>query len=187
MTSNLGEIRGLAGFQIADVASAEICRRVLSAHSSRWRPLVPTRLAQSEFTGEHFPYDAFDRLPTTPIAVGGGTLNVGFAPGEFALPRSALMAWLEKSAKAVSVYFGKFPVASAKVLIVRLQAAEYNGEQLSAIAALQFASRSGATAPRPILPRLEGRARDDSSRRISGWPKALPSTLSRLPGCRPAT
>jgi hypothetical protein len=118
MTSNLGEIRGLAGFQIADVASAEICRRVLSAHSSGWRPLVPTRLAQSEFTGEHFPYDAFDRLPTTPIAVGGGTLNVGFAPGEFALPRSALMAWLEKSAKAVSVYFGKFPVASAKVLIV---------------------------------------------------------------------
>ena len=79
---------------------------------------MPTRLAQSECTGEHFPYDAFDRLPTTPIAVGGGTLNVGFAPGEFALPRSALMAWLEKSAKAVSVYFGKFPVASAKVLIV---------------------------------------------------------------------
>ncbi len=74
--------------------------------------------AQSEFTGERFPYDAFDRLTTTPIVVGGGTLNVAFAPGEFRLPRSALMAWLEKSAKAVSVYFGKFPVASARVLIV---------------------------------------------------------------------
>jgi hypothetical protein len=78
----------------------------------------PLAHAQSEFTGEHFPYDAFDRLPTTPITVGGGTLNVGFAPGEFALPPSALMAWLEKSAKAVSVYFGKYSVASAKVLIV---------------------------------------------------------------------
>ena len=78
----------------------------------------PPAYAQSEFTGERFPYDAFDRLTTTPIAVGGGTLNVAFAPGELALPRSAIMAWLEKSAKAVSVYFGKFPVASARVLIV---------------------------------------------------------------------
>ncbi|MGA9604489.1 MAG: hypothetical protein WBQ82_10280, partial [Methyloceanibacter sp.] len=78
---------------------------------------APAR-AQSEFTGEHFPYDAFDRLPTTPIEVGGGTLKVAFAPGEIALPRSALMDWLTTSAKAVSVYFGKFPVKSARVLIV---------------------------------------------------------------------
>lgn len=78
---------------------------------------APAR-AQSEFIGEHFPYNAFDRLPTTPIEVGGGTLNVAFAPGEIALPRSALMDWLTTSAKAVSVYFGKFPVASARVLIV---------------------------------------------------------------------
>jgi hypothetical protein len=74
--------------------------------------------AQSEYTGEHFPYDAFDQLPTTPLQVGGGMLNVAFAPGELDLPRSALMDWLETSAKAVSVYFGKFPVASARVLIV---------------------------------------------------------------------
>ena len=78
---------------------------------------APAR-AQSEFLGERFPYDAFDRLPTTPIEVAGGTLNVAFAPGEIALPRSALMDWLTTSAKAVSVYFGRFPVASARVLIV---------------------------------------------------------------------
>jgi hypothetical protein len=75
-------------------------------------------LAQSEFLGERFPYDAFDRLPTTPIQVGGSTLNVAFAPGEIDLPRSAIMNWLTTSAKAVSVYFGKFPVASARVLVV---------------------------------------------------------------------
>ena len=78
---------------------------------------APAR-AQSEFTGERFPYDAFDRLPTTPIHVGGGTLNVAFAPGEIDLPRAAIMDWLTTSAKAVSVYFGKFPVASARILIV---------------------------------------------------------------------
>jgi hypothetical protein len=75
-------------------------------------------VAQSEFLGEHFPYDAFDRLPTTPIQVGGGTLHVAFAPGEIDLPRRAIMDWLTTSAKAVTVYFGKFPVASARVLIV---------------------------------------------------------------------
>ncbi len=54
----------------------------------------------------------------TTIAIGGATLDVGFAPGAFALPRSALMASLSASAKAASVYFGKFPVASASILIV---------------------------------------------------------------------
>jgi hypothetical protein len=74
--------------------------------------------AQTEFLGERFPYMTFDRLPATPIIVDGATLNVAFAPGEFALPRSALFDWLETSAKAVSVYFGKFPVSSARILIV---------------------------------------------------------------------
>jgi hypothetical protein len=83
--------------------------------------------AQSEFLGETLPYKAFDRLPTTPIAIGGATLNVGFAPGKFALPRSALMAWLETSAKAVTVYFGRFPVGSARILIVPVPGGEVQG------------------------------------------------------------
>jgi len=78
---------------------------------------APAR-AESEYLGERFPYDAFDRLPATPMEVGGGTLNVAFAPGEINLPRGAIMDWLETSAKAVSVYFGKFPVTSVRVLIV---------------------------------------------------------------------
>ena len=83
--------------------------------------------AQSEFLGERFPYQAFDRLPTTPITVGGGTLNVAFAPGKFTLPRVALMSWLETSAKAVSVYFGKFPVASVRLLIVPVEGSDVQG------------------------------------------------------------
>jgi len=78
---------------------------------------LPAR-AQSEYTGERFPYAAFDRLPKTTLTIGGGTLDIGFAPGEFALPRSALTGWIETSAKAVSVYFGRFPVTSARILIV---------------------------------------------------------------------
>ena len=74
--------------------------------------------AQSEFTGQRFPYQAFDRLPATPVTIGGAILDIAFAPGEFALPRSAFVAWIERSAKAVSVYYGRFPVASVRLLIV---------------------------------------------------------------------
>jgi hypothetical protein len=74
--------------------------------------------AQSEFTGQTFPYRAFDRLPATPVKVGGATFSVRFAPGAFALPRSAFIAWIERSAKAVSVYYGRFPVAEVRLLIV---------------------------------------------------------------------
>jgi hypothetical protein len=74
--------------------------------------------AQSEFLGERFPYAAFDHLPSTPVTVSGGTLHVAFAPSDFTLPRRALLDWLKTSAKAVSVYFGKFPVPSARILIV---------------------------------------------------------------------
>ncbi len=72
----------------------------------------------SEFGGERMPYDAFDRLETSPVAVHGGVLHIGFAPGELALPRHVLKAWIEKSAKAVALYYGRFPVASARILIV---------------------------------------------------------------------
>ena len=83
--------------------------------------------AQSAFLGETFPYRAFDKLPTTPMNVGGATLNVGFAPGKFTLPRSALMAWLETSAKAVSTYYGKFPVGAVRILIVPVPGDDVQG------------------------------------------------------------
>ena len=115
--------------------------------------------AQSEFLGETFPYKAFDTLPTTPIAIGGATLNVGFAPGKFALPRSALMAWLETSAKAVSVYFGRFPVGSARILIVPVPGGEVQGGASFGYrgAAIRLLVGSDVTEGRTRR-RLEGRA-----------------------------
>lgn len=74
-------------------------------------------MAQS-FTGPRMPYDAFDRLQTTPISVGKSRLNVGFAPGELALPRAAILSWIERSAKAVAIYYGRFPVEEARILVV---------------------------------------------------------------------
>lgn len=64
------------------------------------------------------PYDAFDRMPHTAIKVGGATLQVGFAPGQLALSNERVLAWVEHSAIVVSDYYGRFPVASARILIV---------------------------------------------------------------------
>ena len=75
--------------------------------------------AQSEYMGgQGFPYAAFDRLPSTDVDVPGGVLRVAFAPGDMAMPKEKFLDWIRTSAKAVSTYYGKFPVASARVLIV---------------------------------------------------------------------
>ena len=150
--------------------------------------------AQSEFTGERFPYRAFERLPKTTIAIGGATLDVGFAPGAFALPRSALMAWLEASAKAASVYFGKFPVASASILIVPVPGGGVQG-------GASFGFRGPAIRLIVGSDATEAELRDDwvavhemrisrspiSASRISGSPKGPPPMSSRSRGSRPVS
>lgn len=73
---------------------------------------------QAVFQDRRMPYDAFDALPRTRVEVPGGTLWVGFAEGQFALPQEAILAWVGRSARAVAGYYGRFPVASARVLIV---------------------------------------------------------------------
>ena len=80
--------------------------------------LAQAAAAQSPFTGEFMPYDAFDRLETSPIRMGSSVLNVGFAPGALDLPQHSFMSWIERSAKSVAVYYGRFPVDSARILLV---------------------------------------------------------------------
>ena len=73
---------------------------------------------QSELLGARMPYTAFDALPKTQLEVGGAKLDVAFAPGAFVLPKEKMLAWVERSATAVSVYYGRFPVPEARILIV---------------------------------------------------------------------
>ena len=70
---------------------------------------------QTDFLGERMPYDAFDALPKIQIEVGGGKLDVAFAPGTFVLPKEKLLTWIQRSATAVSVYYGHYPVAEARI------------------------------------------------------------------------
>jgi hypothetical protein len=84
--------------------------------------------AQSEFMrGNRMPYDAFDQLPKTDLEVPGGVIHVGFAPGDLALPRETVLDWIKTSAKAVSTYYGRFPVSSLKLLMVPVNGPRVRG------------------------------------------------------------
>jgi hypothetical protein len=51
------------------------------------------------------------------IEVGGSTLDVFIDSDRFELGREALLNWVRRSANAVTAYFGRFPVANARVYI----------------------------------------------------------------------
>ena len=52
------------------------------------------------------------------LKVGGATIQVDFAPGRFDLGDDAILGHVRTAAEAVTAYYGHFPVARARVLIV---------------------------------------------------------------------
>src|SRR5580704_2816381 len=88
---------------------------------------APRADAQSELRGDRMPYDAFDKLPKTDLDVSGGVVHVAFAPGEIALPKDRILDFVRRSAKAVSTYYGRFPVSSVKLLIVPVEGSRVRG------------------------------------------------------------
>jgi hypothetical protein len=84
--------------------------------------------AQSEYMrGDRMPYDAFERLPGTDLDVSGGTIHVAFAPGDITLPQEKLLGWIRMSARAVTTYYGRFPVASLRLLLVPVDGGRIRG------------------------------------------------------------
>ena len=89
---------------------------------------LPDAHAQSELLrGDRMPYDAFDKLAKTDLAVPGGVIHVAFGPGDIALPREKILDWIRTSAKAVSTYYGRFPVNSLKLLLVPVDGPRVRG------------------------------------------------------------
>jgi hypothetical protein len=84
--------------------------------------------AQSEYMrGDRMPYDAFDRLPKTDLEVPGGTIHVAFAPGDITLPTDKVLGWVRMSAKAVTAYYGRFPVPLLRLLLVPVDGGRIRG------------------------------------------------------------
>ena len=55
---------------------------------------------------------------TDHIQVGGSTLQVDFAEGPLDLPRQTFLTHVAAAASAVATYYGRFPVATARVLVI---------------------------------------------------------------------
>jgi hypothetical protein len=83
--------------------------------------------AQSELMRDRMPYDAFDRMPKTDLDVPSGVIHIAFGAGEFALPKEKILEWVAASAKAVSIYYGRFPVNSLRLLFVPVDGARVRG------------------------------------------------------------
>lgn len=51
----------------------------------------------------------------SPLEVGGASIEVAFDPASFDLPKNTLISWVEQCARAVSGYYGRFPVPNARI------------------------------------------------------------------------
>lgn len=134
-------------------------RRDLSVPLLAWA-VVPAVLlprkgrTQSEsFDGERMPYDAFDRLTTTNIRLGNATIRLGFAPSELKLPTADIVSWIEASARAVTTYYGRFPVATLRLLLVPVEAAGVRGGTTWGYRGAAIRLRIGRDSDRPGLKR----------------------------------
>jgi hypothetical protein len=52
------------------------------------------------------------------IRVGGASIQIDFAPGSLDVTQGDVIQWIETAARAVSEYYGRFPVLRSRVLVV---------------------------------------------------------------------
>jgi hypothetical protein len=65
----------------------------------------------------HAPWNS-EVSTTRSIHLGGATIQIDFAPGSLDLPQDNVVQWIQNAATAVTTYYGRFPVATARVLVV---------------------------------------------------------------------
>jgi hypothetical protein len=68
--------------------------------------------------GSRLPIVETDHIQVGSSALGASTLQIDFADGPLDLPRSAIVARIATAASAVATYYGRFPVATARVLVI---------------------------------------------------------------------
>ncbi|HEU4603830.1 MAG TPA: hypothetical protein VFS24_17775 [Steroidobacteraceae bacterium] len=109
---------------------------------------------RAPYMTEHMPYDAFDRLPHEHLKVLNADLTVGFAPGMIDIGRDRVLRWIENSAQIVGAYYGKFPVSSARILVVPVKGAGVRTGQ-------SFGYRGAATRVLVGSTTTDGQLKDD--------------------------
>ncbi len=52
------------------------------------------------------------------VQVSGASIQIDVGPGNLDVKQEDVVRWVEAAASAVSIYYGKFPVARARVLVL---------------------------------------------------------------------
>ena len=55
---------------------------------------------------------------TQVLSIGGATIEVDLAPGTMDVQPSQIISWIERAARAVTIYYGRFPVLRVRVRVV---------------------------------------------------------------------
>jgi hypothetical protein len=87
-----------------------LCPILLGCVSAGW--------ASPEDTPHHGPPWRGPVASSQTIHVGGSAIQIDFAPGDLDLTKGEVVQWIETAARAVSEYYGRFPVPRARVLVV---------------------------------------------------------------------
>lgn len=80
--------------------------------------LGPASAAPSDYADPDQMYMALGRQSHDTLIVDGGTIDLVFADGAPGLDHALVKAWVLTSAKAVSTYFGRFPVKHVGLLVI---------------------------------------------------------------------
>ncbi len=112
------------------IGTALLMLTILLSQFFAWRsPAAANTPDNRAYLGGYMPYSAFERLPKTIRNVRGGILEIAFAPGRLALGRDKILKWIERSARAVEIYYKRFPVKKARLLIVPVAGRGVKGGQ----------------------------------------------------------
>ncbi len=76
--------------------------------------------ALAQLSSHHAPWDSQVSDSKT-LRSGGASIQVDFGPGSIDLSRELVLSWVQTVADAVSAYYGRFPVRTARILILPVQ------------------------------------------------------------------
>ena len=84
--------------------------------------LAPCSFAGEQQGGDPAPPSASRSDRTTGgthvLSIGGATIEVEIAAGSLDVQPSQILSWIERAARAVTIYYGRFPVQRVRVRVV---------------------------------------------------------------------
>jgi hypothetical protein len=96
----------------------------LAAPGSAWKSAFAGDVGRLDDT----PYAAFGAFSVASRSLPGGVLDVAIGRGDLdPAGRAAVYAWIDRSAAAVSTYYGRFPIAHAALVVLLDESAEVGG------------------------------------------------------------